>query len=195
MNQILPSNYQIRDILTRSYGWKPMNIIWSSPHALFLGGVDPYTETPFDVMERECLQCCCKIYKPTLIISLGDPIHIDLLNKTRNQWPEEVEWKPFIIFDHFDQANLDLFRTTVIDAVEEMERHQRSHPENSCIFVHCYMGISRSASVMILYLVKNRGMTVRKAIEFLRQCRPCIYPNFGFLRELLAIEDSIDGFF
>jgi len=55
------------------------------------------------------------------------------------------------------------------------------------------MGISRSASVAALYLMRNSDMTLRSALEFLRWCRPCVYPNFGFLCELVALEGSVDG--
>ena len=56
--------------------------------------------------------------------------------------------------------------------------------ERGKIIVHCAMGISRSASCVIAYLVKYCGLNTADSITFLRQKRGIINPNPGFVRQL-----------
>jgi Dual specificity phosphatase, catalytic domain len=43
-------------------------------------------------------------------------------------------------------------------------------------------GVSRSAAIVIAYLIRKRGMSFDSAVTFVRQRRPCIKPNSGFVR-------------
>lgn len=55
------------------------------------------------------------------------------------------------------------------------------------VFVHCAAGISRSATIVLSYLLKmypERYATVDAAIAFVREKRPIIAPNPGFVRQL-----------
>jgi hypothetical protein len=61
------------------------------------------------------------------------------------------------------------------------------------ILVHCVAGVSRSASVCIAYLVKYKRMSLRKAYYHVFNKRPCIFPNFGFWRQLVEYERCIRG--
>ena len=61
------------------------------------------------------------------------------------------------------------------------------------ILVHCVAGVSRSASVCIAYLVKYMKMTLRKAYFHILHKRPCIFPNFGFWRQLVTYEENLRG--
>lgn len=177
----------VRALLIRAYGWEPATLIRPPPHAIFLGGVDPITETPFDVVAHERRGIA---REPTLIISFGDPAHIEIMKYGASVWQRshDVEWLTYSVYDH--PSYTDAFRIAILDAVQAIERHERERKE-SCIFVHCYMGISRSASALILYLMRNTDMSLRNALEFLRWCRPCVNPNIGFLHELTTLEDLI----
>ena len=53
------------------------------------------------------------------------------------------------------------------------------------VFVHCAAGKSRSASIVIAYLLfKNKSMTPNAAFEFLRSKRPIVLPNEGFENQI-----------
>ncbi|KAM9804183.1 dual specificity phosphatase 29-like [Neosynchiropus ocellatus] len=64
-----------------------------------------------------------------------------------------------------------------------------SLPENK-ILVHCVMGRSRSATLVLAYLMMKHNLTVVDAIEHVRQ-RRCILPNHGFLKQLRALDISL----
>lgn len=50
------------------------------------------------------------------------------------------------------------------------------------VLVHCYAGISRSASVVIAYLMKEHGLPAMDAMTYVRKRRPIVFPNPGFQR-------------
>lgn len=53
------------------------------------------------------------------------------------------------------------------------------------VLVHCNAGVSRSAAVVIGYLMAvERGLTYDGALDRLRAKRPCCRPNNGFAKQL-----------
>lgn len=59
------------------------------------------------------------------------------------------------------------------------------------ILVHCHAGISRSATIVALHLMVNRGVGLAHAVAYLRAVRPIVNPNAGFMAQLARIEDRI----
>ncbi|KAJ3181899.1 hypothetical protein HDU85_003415 [Gaertneriomyces sp. JEL0708] len=68
-----------------------------------------------------------------------------------------------------------------------------STSETSKVFVHCKAGRSRSATVVIAYLVVYGGMSLKEAYEKVKQARPGVSPNLGFMLALLRIEKQVRG--
>jgi len=58
------------------------------------------------------------------------------------------------------------------------------------VLVHCQAGISRSATLVIAYLMIKRNFTVRQALHTVSSRRK-IYPNQGFLQQLCDLEDEL----
>jgi len=52
------------------------------------------------------------------------------------------------------------------------------------VFVHCQGGISRSATIVIAYLMYKNNMTVNEASNYVKEHRPCICPNPNFMEQL-----------
>ncbi|KAG6812879.1 hypothetical protein H0H92_015807 [Tricholoma furcatifolium] len=52
------------------------------------------------------------------------------------------------------------------------------------VLVHCHAGVSRSATVVAAYLMYSRNLDREAALEMIRNVRPHIEPNQGFLRQL-----------
>jgi len=56
------------------------------------------------------------------------------------------------------------------------------------VLVHCAAGVSRSATVVISHLMATQRLSVDQAREEVRQRRPVICPNSGFMKQLHLFE-------
>eukprot|EP01127_Copromyxa_protea_P016205 TRINITY_DN477_c0_g1_i1.p1 TRINITY_DN477_c0_g1~~TRINITY_DN477_c0_g1_i1.p1 ORF type:complete len:134 (-),score=18.66 TRINITY_DN477_c0_g1_i1:32-433(-) len=63
--------------------------------------------------------------------------------------------------------------------------------EGSGVLIHCQAGISRSASFVIAYLMKHHSMTLREAYFLVKEKKPDIQPNKGFMAQLVDYELSL----
>uniref|UniRef100_A0A8C4H391 Dual specificity protein phosphatase n=1 Tax=Dicentrarchus labrax TaxID=13489 RepID=A0A8C4H391_DICLA len=55
------------------------------------------------------------------------------------------------------------------------------------VFVHCAVGVSRSASLVLAYLMIHQRYTLLEAINKVKE-RRWIFPNRGFLKQLCALD-------
>lgn len=78
-----------------------------------------------------------------------------------------------------------------IDFIDENDDDDGNNRDFGATIVHCQAGISRSATVCLAYLIKKRGYTLDEAFEYLKNCRSCIGPNFGFLGQLKIFEQNL----
>ena len=59
------------------------------------------------------------------------------------------------------------------------------------ILIHCQLGISRSTSCLIAYMIKYLNYSTLSALQFIKKFRPNVMPNFGFLQQLKNYENKI----
>uniref|UniRef100_A0A182TUS6 protein-serine/threonine phosphatase n=1 Tax=Anopheles melas TaxID=34690 RepID=A0A182TUS6_9DIPT len=69
----------------------------------------------------------------------------------------------------------------------------RAKMEGSKVLVHCKMGISRSASVVIAYAMKANGWNFGQALQHVKEKRSCIKPNKNFLMQLETYQGMLDA--
>jgi len=80
------------------------------------------------------------------------------------------------ISSHFDDA---------INFIEDVNNR------GGRVLVHCHAGISRSATICIAYLMRQKGFSLDEAYEYTKKRRSAISPNFNFLGQLLAFEREL----
>lgn len=61
------------------------------------------------------------------------------------------------------------------------------------ILIHCNLGVSRSSTIVIAYLMKSKQWSLKIAYDFVRDRRTCIRPNRGFLHQLADWEQTLFG--
>ncbi|XP_054164426.1 dual specificity protein phosphatase 3-like [Oppia nitens] len=62
--------------------------------------------------------------------------------------------------------------------------------EGGRVIVHCFVGLSRSATIALSYLMIKKNMNAEEALRTVKRNRE-IRPNDGFLRQLLALESKL----
>ncbi|XP_028331717.1 dual specificity protein phosphatase 26-like isoform X3 [Gouania willdenowi] len=80
---------------------------------------------------------------------------------------------------HFD---LDVYFQPAADFI-----HRALKSTNGKVLVHCIMGLSRSSTLVLAYLMIYRQLTLKRALHKLIQKR-AIYPNRNFLALLLDLD-------
>jgi protein-tyrosine phosphatase len=92
-------------------------------------------------------------------------------------YPKEIEHKLIKISD-FPRENIIQYFGECLLFIED----------NRKILVHCVAGASRSATIVIAYLMWKNQLDYKESAKFVEQIRPCINPNYGFVRQLQIFE-------
>ena len=107
-----------------------------------------------------------------------------IINLTAHKCPNIHEGMlQYSSFCFADNEKFDLSKH--LEPVLEILRLQISKGET--VLVHCQKGISRAPSVVMAFLIKDRGYSYEQALNFVQKKNPKAYPNFGFLTHLQRI--------
>jgi protein-tyrosine phosphatase len=90
----------------------------------------------------------------------------------------------------FDTRSRECFEKACAFIDEAVSSHSPEFPV--VVYVHCAGGVSRSASIVLWYLVKN-GTPLVQAWQQLKDLREVIGPNAGFFNLLLDFEKELFG--
>jgi dual specificity MAP kinase phosphatase len=76
---------------------------------------------------------------------------------------------------HFNAAHnfIDQFLSSIDDSDKTV-----------VVFVHCAQGISRSATIVLMFLMRKYNLSFESALRYLKSQRYVVEPNPGFLRQL-----------
>ncbi|XP_013794253.1 protein phosphatase Slingshot-like isoform X2 [Limulus polyphemus] len=98
------------------------------------------------------------------------------------------------MFDYFNIRVYDEESTDMLPYWDKTFRYiRKAKNQGSKVLVHCKMGISRSASVVIAYAMKAYDWNLKQAIEYVKNKRNCIKPNSGFMKQLEIYEGILDA--
>lgn len=134
---------------------------------LYLGGVDAVADTGrvFDQGIRAVVCCLRDLEFPSRDFSTDLEYHrVDV---------EDISREPIELF--FPEA-----------AAFIHSRVSRERP----VLVHCRAGVSRSASVVMAYLMTYQGYSLHDAFFLVRSRRSCVSPNVGFMEKLCDYEEA-----
>ncbi|XP_061585119.1 protein phosphatase Slingshot homolog 1 isoform X2 [Cololabis saira] len=112
-----------------------------------------------------------------------------ILNVTReidNFFPGTFSYHNIRVYDEEATDLLAHWNDTYNFIVKAKKNHSK------CL-VHCKMGVSRSASTVIAYAMKEFGWSLEKAYNFVKQKRNITRPNPSFMRQLAEYEGILDA--
>ena len=89
------------------------------------------------------------------------------------------------LFEYRSLGILDDIHTDIRPFLEPTAEwiHERVARGSNCL-VFCMQGVSRSATMLLAYLILKKGLTLSEALDILRRARPSIKPNAKFLTAL-----------
>jgi protein-tyrosine phosphatase len=94
-----------------------------------------------------------------------------------------LEYLQFALEDEYEQPITHCF--------EAAHEFISNSPGN--ILVHCHAGVSRSATIVLSYLMKYKSMAFEDARNFVKSKRRCICPNPGFTRQLIDYQRQLEA--
>jgi atypical dual specificity phosphatase len=87
------------------------------------------------------------------------------------------------INDSKDDQNIDNFKSLIPESIKFI---------NNCInndkrvYIHCYWGLMRSATVVACYLIKKYNLSPDEAIQLIKEQRPRALPSFYNFNNILT---------
>ncbi|VVC87396.1 unnamed protein product, partial [Leptidea sinapis] len=97
----------------------------------------------------------------------------------------------------FDYLNIRVYDDDKTDLLKHWDNTfkyiSKARNEGSKVLVHCKMGISRSASVVIAYAMKAFNWNFDRALKHVKTKRSCIKPNNNFLNQLETYQGILDA--
>jgi len=109
---------------------------------------------------------------------------LNITKEISNYFPDEFIYKRYNLYDNNKDCILEYLKKTFEDIIY----HQKNTEGN--ILIHCFMGRSRSASVVLYYLMKtlkhNDGTPYNfdETLHLLKKKRSIINPTFRFTKDL-----------
>ncbi|CAG9330850.1 MKP2_12 [Blepharisma stoltei] len=99
-------------------------------------------------------------------------------------FPEEFIYKQINILDSPDSNIIDTFT----DAFQFIDQGRAQGK----VLVHCFAGKSRSGTICIGYVMKERNCSLLDAFRYVREKRDAVLPNTGFMNQLKRYESVLN---
>ncbi|EMR10494.1 hypothetical protein PNEG_01206 [Pneumocystis murina B123] len=92
-----------------------------------------------------------------------------------------------VLWDH-NVSTLSIDLPPLIDYITK-----KSIQENKKVLIHCQCGISRSASLIIAYVMKSLGLNIDSAYSYVKDKSPWIGPNMSLIYQLYDFNNFLYG--
>lgn len=93
-----------------------------------------------------------------------------------------IRYKMFSLVDDDREFALTTFIHSTAFLENEFKQHDKS------IFVHCFMGRSRSVATIVAYLLYSEKLTTLGALNRVQALHKTARPNDGYMKQLLTLE-------
>ncbi len=108
---------------------------------------------------------------------------IDLIQYSDSRNINPMSLNPHIQYHHFplkDTPSENLFK--YYPKINKVIEEATKRGEN--IYIHCVVGMSRSPSIVIAYLMHKYRRTLSEVNKFVKEKRSIVRPNSGFIHQL-----------
>jgi protein-tyrosine phosphatase len=95
-------------------------------------------------------------------------------------FPENYKYLSLNLRDDTDQDLSEAFKVSL----------EFLKDKNAKVFIHCKQGVSRSASIVLAYLIMEKGLSYNEAFEVLVKKRNVVRPNTFFEQQLKQLAEK-----
>jgi len=152
-----------------------------------LGFYERYTiffQEPTYVIDNIYLGSAYNAASYDILKKLDIKLIINVTTEITNYYPDDFTYVRYNLYDN-NKHSIDKYLN---DAYEKITNFQKNKQGN--ILIHCFMGASRSASMVIYYLMRTMkkengdSFTFDDSLNFLKKKRPLVNPTFRFTKDL-----------
>ncbi|XP_007949250.1 dual specificity protein phosphatase 19 [Orycteropus afer afer] len=94
-------------------------------------------------------------------------------------------------FTYKSISMLDLPETNLLSYFPEcFEFIEQAKMKDGVVLVHCNAGVSRAAAIVIGFLINSEEISFTSAFSLVKNARPSICPNAGFMEQLRAYQEN-----
>lgn len=111
---------------------------------------------------------------------------LSTLEESENPFPEDLTYLN-LVFEDGEDEDLSPHLEEAMDFI------RAAISEGGGVLVHCAAGVSRSTALTLAYMMREHRMTLREALSAMRERRPIVWPNEGFVASLISLESSLIG--
>ncbi|XP_007443610.1 dual specificity protein phosphatase 19 isoform X1 [Python bivittatus] len=130
------------------------------------------------------------VIKPWLLLGSQDAAHdLETMKKYRvthvlnvaygvgNAFLHDFTYKTIPILD-LPETDITSYFPECFEFIEQIKL------KDGVVLVHCNAGVSRAAAIIIGFLMHSEGLNFAKAFSVVKNVRPAICPNSGFMEQL-----------
>jgi len=110
--------------------------------------------------------------------------HILVASAVEPEFPKQFSYK-CINVDDSDDADLAAHLNGCLEYIDS------AISSGGTVLIHCLVGISRSPSIAIAYLMFKDKLSYEEAAEMVKKKHPLMEPNVGFVRQLKDFEKKL----
>jgi len=121
---------------------------------------------------------------PSLLQSLGITLIVNAAKEVDSEFIDAIEYIKINVYDS-PKTDLRKYFHRVSDLIKLVQK------QGGKTLIHCYAGISRSATLCIAYLMKHKHKTLDQAYRHVKNSRSNIKPNDGFMTQLKEFESEL----
>ncbi len=113
-----------------------------------------------------------------LLKSLNIKYIVNVTTEIKNYYPDTHIYANYSLYDDNKQS-IDKY---LEDSYKKIKEFQKNNDGN--ILIHCFMGASRSATILAYYLIREKGYTPIDSYNYIKRKRNLVNPTHKLFRDL-----------
>ena len=114
----------------------------------------------------------------TLLKSLNIKYIVNVTSEIKNYFPGFITYVNYTLYDDKKQS-IDKYLENSYRKIKEFQNNNDGN-----ILIHCFMGASRSVTILAYYLMREKGFTPLESYNFIKSKRNVVNPTHKLFKDL-----------
>mmetsp|Transcript_6653 Transcript_6653/g.24896 ORF Transcript_6653/g.24896 Transcript_6653/m.24896 type:complete len:753 (-) Transcript_6653:33-2291(-) len=141
---------------------------------------------PTKILRHLYVGCARNSFEQQQLLDLNVSGVINAATECESHFPNTFQYLKCNVDDHPHEDIAQYFEATY-------QFIERSRKQKKVCFVHCFVGASRSVTIVVAYLMRKKNWSFKKAYRFVSKRRTETDVNFGFCQQLMEYEKVLSS--